>query len=226
VNRLVVSTDDRLAATTPVSYSPGPRVRSCHVVDLLTGAVSATFSSDPGGTFHSAVFSNDSTRFYLGNSDTIRVFDTESWEEMDRLVRPEPPHDGGSFTGLLPVAENHSVLITRSDGELVLWTPGESFPAWTGSGHLLFVHEITGDANGQQFFTQGFDRTVRLWKIDRETPLLTFPLDPLVQRSDRYGLALSHSGNRLAAIEGPQQIKILTAADDDKVELNLSVPTP
>lgn len=213
VRDLRLSNDGRLLACWPTSTVTGPQTYTLTVLDTATAE--PAFQLPTEEYVSACVFSSDSQRCWISLSHEVQLRDTRTWEILDSLSVPDE-HDA-EFTGLVPVPDTHAVVVSDSRGRLDLWDPQRPFPAVSFRGHNGFVSEMLIGPGARQLFSQGYDRTVRIWDLATGLAVATLPAASDESSSSYDAMALSPDGRRLAATVGPTQVRIWNAAGEAEV---------
>jgi uncharacterized protein (TIGR03067 family) len=211
VKAVAFSPDGRFALSG--SGWPNGADRSMRLWDVATGRHIRQFGRHVGYV-QCVTFSPDGQQVVSGSTDrTIRLFDTDSGEEIHRLSTPTQTFVNG--VAFLPKGDR---LFSGGDGEnsqtlLRLWDVVRRKEIRRFTGHKGFVTCVAVSRDGRRALTGSVDRTVRLWDVERGTELRCFRGDAGLVES----VAFSPDGKQAASGGADETVRLWDTATGAEV---------
>lgn len=141
------------------------------VFGLLAGAFALGLSSwalaalrGHGGPVRALAISADGMTALTGSFDSAAIVWSLQNDTAQQVLRFH-----GSAVNAVAFLPDQRFLTAGEDGKIALWRAGAETPDKIFAGHTAPIAGIAVQPGGALFATAGWDRTVRLWRLDQST---------------------------------------------------------
>ncbi len=163
------------------------------LVDLATGAATATFTGHTTSTFTGVAFSPDEQQVVAGGVEKFtRLWNRTNAQPVRTFLGTGAGTAGASFS---PDGTRLLTTIGFPQFAAQLWNPDSGHLERELLGHADFLTAARFSADGQLVLTSSLDRSVRLWNADTGVRLRTFT----GHASAVYAVTISPETNLVAA---------------------------
>ncbi|HEX7900179.1 MAG TPA: PDZ domain-containing protein [Planctomycetota bacterium] len=113
-----------------------------------------------GGELYGASFSFEGARLAVGCGQTVRIYDTTSWQELGRLEGHPQQVYSTAFS-----RDGKTLAAGGFEGTVQLWDVETRRPLRALTGHGTFIAALAFSPDGRSLLTGAMDGTLRVWDL-------------------------------------------------------------
>jgi WD40 repeat protein len=164
--------------------------RSIRLWDALTGANVRTIETP--ASMYAVTFTPDGKKLIAGAMDgTVLIYSTSDWNLIDSLK------SGTTIFNLAVTADGSRFITTGNAGDCFVWDAGTHRQLFALEGHTKWVYGLTVHPGLPVAVTASYDRSVRIWDLERGTNILTM----YGYENEPYTASLTKDGKRLVVTQ-------------------------